>query len=152
MEFLKKNKIILIVAALIVLFVVSIALTPKDESYLKDDVTVTEWLKGASEDKYTVVTLAQTTCSHCISFKPTAKKFAEKYDIDYYWIEVDLITAEEDYNTIMELFEDFSGTPYTAVLKNGEVAGKVTGGAVEYSSLVSQIEKIGVELTTRDED
>ena len=59
MEFLKKNKVILIVAALIVLFVVSIALTPKEVSFLKDEATVSEWLKDAKEDKYTIVTLAQ---------------------------------------------------------------------------------------------
>jgi len=150
MEFLKKNKVILIVAALIVLFVVSIALTPKDVSYLKDEVTVAEWLKEAEKDEYTIVTLAQTTCSHCINFKPTARKFTEKYDINYYWIEVDLITSQEEYDAITELFEDFTGTPYTAVLKKGEVAGKVTGGAVELSSLVSQVQEIGVELNERE--
>lgn len=150
MEFLKKNKVILIVAALIVLFVVSIALTPKEVSFLKDEATVSEWLKDAKEDKYTIVTLAQTTCGHCTNFKPTAKKLAEKYDVDYYWIEVDLIQDEADYNAISELFEDFTGTPYTAVLKKGKVAGKVTGGAVDFSNLVSQLEKIGVELNERE--
>ena len=43
MDFIKKNKVILIVAALIVLFVASIALTPKPNEYLKDSATVAEW-------------------------------------------------------------------------------------------------------------
>lgn len=152
MEFIKKNKVLFIVAAVILLFVVSIILTPKEENYLIEDTTITKWLEKIKEDKPTIVTLAQTTCGHCKTFKPRAQNFAKNYDIDYYWFETDLITEQSEYDAISTLFDDFTGTPYTAVLKNGKVIGKVQGGAIEYSSLESQVKSFGIELKERTED
>lgn len=149
MEFIKKNKVIIIIAALIIIFAVSIALTPKEETYLIENATADEFVSAIKEDKPVIVTLAQTTCGHCTNFKPTAKEFAKKYDIDFYWIEVDLL-GEEDYYKVTGYFDDFSGTPYTAVLQKGKIVGKVQGGAVSYSSLLEQIESFKVKLKERE--
>lgn len=147
MEFIKKNKVIFIVAALIILFVVSIVLTPKATEYLKDNVSVAEWKAASEKDEYTIVTLAQTTCSHCVAFKPYVQKFVEKYDVNWYWIEVNLL-EEKDYNIIGETFEDFTGTPYTAIMKKGKILNTING-EVEYKKIAGYLEDADITLVER---
>jgi thiol-disulfide isomerase/thioredoxin len=147
MKFIKEYKALVIILALIVLFIASLLLTPKSVSYLIQDATVTEWLADAKGDDYTIVTLAQTTCSHCLNFLPTAKKFSEKYDINFYWFDVDTL-SQEDYTTLTEQFTNFEGTPYTVVLKSGKIKGEISG-EVELSALVTQVTTAGVTLKDR---
>lgn len=147
MKFIKENKALVIIVALIILFIASLMLTPKSVNYIIDDATVSEWLAAAKGEDYTILTLAQTTCSHCQNFLPVAKKFAEKYDIDFYWFDVDQL-GQDDYETLTEQFENFQGTPYTVVLKDGKIKGEISG-EVDLSTLVEDVETAGVTLTER---
>lgn len=147
MEFVKKYKALIIVVALIGLFIASLLLTPKAVSYLIEDATVTEWLADAKGEDYTIITLAQTTCGYCINFHPVANKFASKYDVKYYWIEIDLL-GEEDYKELTKQFKDFKGTPYTAILKDGKIKGEF-GGEVQFTALKEKAVAAGVTLKER---
>ena len=120
---------------------------------LIDDKHVTDWFEAASSDKLTVITLGQTTCSHCIAFKPTAEKFVNRYAVDWYWIDVDqgasIQLTEQDIEILNEQFSDFTGTPYTAIYKNGSIIDKINGEA-EYADVVEKIKNAnGGELTER---
>lgn len=150
MEFIKKNKVVFIVATLIILFVVSIALTPTPTEYVIEDASLSEWIAATNEDKYTIVTLAQTTCGACTAFKPSVQKFAETYDVEWYWFEVNLMEQSE-FDKLGEMFPDFQGTPYTAVMKNGKVTGKINGAA-DYSSIAPAIKQAGIELVERPKE
>lgn len=154
MEFIKKYKFIFIFVGIIALFALSIALTPKDEKFVNDQVTVTEWFAKAKQDKLTVLTLGQTTCGHCINFRPVAEKFAKTYDIEWYWIDVDSGAAiqltDDEKALIQAQFEDFAGTPYTAIMKNGKLMDVINGEA-EYDEVVKTIKKVyGSELPERN--
>ena len=153
MDFIKKNKILVIVCAVIVLFAVSLAIKPKNIGLI-DDLSVTEWFAKAAEDKLTVLTLGQTTCSHCIAFKPTAQKIVSQYDIDWYWIDVDegakVQLSNSDIQILQEQFPDFEGTPYTAIVRGGQILDKINGEA-DYDSVIEILENAnGGELQTRN--
>ena len=152
MKFIKENKALIVVICIVLLFILSIIITPNRVSLIEDK-HVTEWLEAASKDKITVLTLGQTTCSHCIAFKPTAEKFVNKYDVDWYWINVDqgaaLELTEEDAQILNEQFPDFSGTPYTVIYKSGKQVDKINGRA-EYADVVEIIKDAnGGELKER---
>ena len=152
MDFIKKNKFIFIVIGIVLLFIISILITPNKVGLIEDK-HVTEWLEAASKDTITVITLGQTTCSHCIAFKPTAEKFVNKYDVDWYWVDVDggasIQLTEQDIQILNEQFTDFTGTPYTAIYKSGTMIDKINGEA-EYADVVEKIKNAnGGELKER---
>lgn len=152
MDFIKKYKVVLIVLVVIALFIVSLVLTPKTASLI-DDKSVTEWFAKAQQDEITILTLAQTTCGHCISFKPTAEKFVNKYDIDWYWIDVDsgakVQLSNEDIDILQNQFPDFTGTPYTVIVKGGAILDKINGEA-SYDRVLETVTKAnGGELKER---
>ena len=77
-----------------------------------------------------IVLISQTTCGHCASYKPKLQDIANKYKIDIYYIDVDLLSEEE--NTELKKYINFSATPATVFLKNGEeksAATRINGDA-----------------------
>lgn len=93
--------------------------------------SVTEWLEEIDKDQYVVATLGQTTCSHCIAFKPVMTKVQAEYGFKLYWFELDTMSKynKDDYTTLMDKFEleGYQGTPYTFITKNGEFIGYISG-------------------------
>ena len=77
-----------------------------------------------------VLCVAQTTCSHCASYKPKLEKLANKYKLNVYYIEADLLTDEEEKK--FESYIRFDGTPVTVFFKEGKettVANRINGNA-----------------------
>lgn len=147
MKLIQKHKALIIIITLVALFIASLLLTPKNVSFLIQDATTTQWLADAKSEKYTIVTLSQTTCGACKSFNPTAKQFAERYDINFYWFDVDKMSQEE-YKVLGEQFPKFESTPYTVVLKDGKIKKEISG-AVDFANLEKQVKDAGVTLTKR---
>ena len=75
-----------------------------------------------------ILLVSQTTCNHCMSYKPKLEDIAKEYKIQMYYIQVDLLNNEEK-----EKFEDYisyDGTPATIFIRNGEektVASRING-------------------------
>ena len=68
-------------------------------------------------------------------------KANNKYDFKLYWFEADELSTS-DYNTIKDTYEldEYQGTPYTFITKNGEVLGYLSGER-EYDALIEFLQE-----------
>jgi len=76
-------------------------------------------LKEKLDNKDTfVLSLTQTSCTHCKAFLPVLNEVGQEYNLTFYKIEIDLL-EENDLNSLKQLFS-FSGTPTTVFINDGE--------------------------------
>ena len=123
----KEKVIILVCICLMVLAGAFIADRIIGMEYFKE-IKYNELIKKIENDESFDVVLSQTTCNHCASFKPKMKRVANKYKLDVYYIEVDLLSKEE--STEFKKYINFEGTPVTVFIKNGEetsIATRIDG-------------------------
>lgn len=134
-----KYKGVIIVVVLLCLFVLLSLLTEKgSKQNTKDNINienltaeVKEWVDTTESEEYVVTVLAQTTCSHCINFKPVMEEVQVEKGFKLYWYEVDEIYTEgreEDYNAVTSYYNiDYTGTPHTYITYEGEVVAELSG-------------------------
>ena len=84
----KKNNIILTIA--LILFIGLIIFLVINHEEVKtgtlEELTYKEVQEKIDNKEDFVITLSQTTCSHCEMYKPKLKKVANKYDILIYYM------------------------------------------------------------------
>ncbi len=127
----KKKMIILIICAVILLVAAIIADRKLSKSYLVEIKYNTVMEKIENKDSF-VLLLSQTTCSHCMEYKPKLENVANRYKVPVYYLEVDLISEEE--KTELKKIFNFSGTPATIFVIDGEektAATRISGDASE---------------------
>lgn len=127
----KKRAIILGGVCLLLLVGLIIADRIMGKDYLTE-IEYDEIIEKIENEESFVLLISQTTCTHCISYKPKLEEVAKEYKIDIYYIDVDLL-SEENYDKL-DSYVNFSnsGTPITLFLKNGEettVANRINGDA-----------------------
>ena len=98
-----------------------------------------------------IIVIGQTTCSHCIAFKPALNSVAEDYDLTINYLNITEI-SEDEYNNFSESLNtieyndpDFVesgsfGTPLTLIVENGKVTRYVSGQRTK-SQLVKEFKK-----------
>lgn len=101
-----------------------------------------------------IIVIGQTTCSHCIAFKPALNSVAEDYDLTINYLNITEI-SEDEYNDFSESLKtieyndpDFVesgsfGTPLTLIVENGKVTRYVSGQRTK-SQLVKELRKAGL--------
>lgn len=136
-DFILKYKVAIVVAVLIVLFVLLSMLIEDNSKNVEMKSSLQDWLVDTKEDEYVVTVLAQTTCSHCIAFKPVMQKVLNENDFNVYWFEVNTFQTE-DYQTLINEYDltDYEGTPYTFITKNGELVAYYSRGAMQEATLL----------------
>ena len=90
----------------------------------------TEVIEKINNKESFVLCVSQTTCSHCAVYKPKLKEIANKYNIELYYIDVDLLDKEESKEFNKYIYTD--GTPTTIFFINGEektTANRIEGNA-----------------------
>lgn len=125
----KKKAIILGSICLVILIGAFIADRVLSKSYFKE-LKFDEVIEKIENKDDFVLLISQTTCTHCISYKPKLEEVANEYKINIYYIEVDLLDDEE--RDKFSSYINFSSTPVTVFLKNGEestVANRINGDA-----------------------
>ena len=134
-NFINKNKVLLLVSALIILFVVLSFLIKEDELAVNSDVT--DWYSTTKEGGVVVTVFAQTNCSHCINFKPVMNKAQKEYGFKLFWFELDQVSSKDrvTLENTYDIYDDF-GTPYIFVTNNGEVVGDYQKGEMPYDDLI----------------
>ena len=84
-------------------------------------------------DKETFVLLiSRTTCTHCMDFKPKLEKVAKQYNLEIFYIDVDLISDEEDAE--IKKYFNYDGTPSTIFVVDGyerTAANRISGDVAE---------------------
>lgn len=90
-----------------------------------------------------ILLLSQTTCTHCLEYKPILKKVLAEYDIVAYEIEIDKLTQTE--KAKLKDIANAEGTPNTIFIENGEetnTANRIKGTATE-SKIKSRLKALG---------
>ena len=93
----KKKALIIIVACLIILVGAFIADRILGKSYLKELKYDQVIEKVENKDSF-VLLLSQTTCSHCMDFKPKLAKVAKEYKVEVFVIDGEEKTAANRIN------------------------------------------------------
>ena len=73
-----------------------------------------------------VIFFARTSCGYCSLEKPILKQISEDYDLDYYNIDTDELTASET-QEIMTALGITGSTPTTSIVKDGKVVANNVG-------------------------
>ena len=98
--------------------------------------------------------IGQTSCSHCIAYKPAINSVAEDYNLTINYLNLtDLNTDESEsfFKSLEEIeynepdfVEDGSfGTPLTLIVTNGKVVDYISGSKT-ISQLVRELTKAGL--------
>lgn len=119
----KKKVIILVSICLIVLIGAIIADRVLGKTYFKK-IEYKEIIEKIENDESFVFVISQTVCNHCASFKPKIEKVANKYELNIYYIDVDLLTVDE--RNELKSYVNYDGTPATIFIKNGEETSAAT--------------------------
>ena len=149
-KFWKENKgFIIVVLSLVLIIVLSLFIegnTNKNEasstgSYSSD---ILEWLEANKGDEPVVTVIAQTTCSHCMNFKPVIQKVQGEYGFKLYWFEADEMSSE-DYKTLTGTYDlqSYVGTPHTFIVKGDKLIAEKSGETTE-SNLISFLKEYAV--------
>ena len=133
---LKKKIIILISFCLIILVGALIVDRIMSKSYF-EEIKYNELIKKIDEKEDLIVLISQTTCSHCATYKPKLKRVANKYKLNIYYIDVDLLSKDESNN--LKTYISFSSTPSTVFLKKGEE--KTAANRINGDASIEKIEK-----------
>lgn len=125
----KKKVMILVIFCLLILAGAVIADRMMGKSYF-NEISFNDIMEKIDNKEDVVLLISQTTCSHCISYKPKLKDVANKYKLNIYYIDVDLLNEDEAKELKSKV--NYSSTPVTVFLKNGEektAANRINGDA-----------------------
>lgn len=125
-----KKKIIILVSICIVILIGGIIYDNiASKSYLKE-IKYKDVIEKINNKDTFVLLISQTTCSHCLEYKPKLETVANKEKINIYYIEYDLLSKEDTEN--FNKYISFSGTPTTVFFTSGEektAATRINGSA-----------------------
>lgn len=131
---------------------------PKDAVYSAEKyitfIDYPEYEKLISSNNKSVIVVGQTSCSHCIAFKPAINSVAGDYDITINYLNITDLSQEEsnkfteslktiEYNDPAFLEDGSFGTPLTLIVKNGKVKSYISGERT-ISQLVKEFKKQGI--------
>ena len=139
------NKKIFIFSAIIllVILVVLVFSNTKASKYGLFELKCDEVIEKIKNKESFVLVVSQTTCTHCISYKPVLESVAKKYKIKAYYVDVNLFSEEEDNE--FKKYVSYSDTPSTLFIKDGEEstrANRIVGEANE-EKIVSKLKQNG---------
>ena len=138
----KKKALILGGICLVVLVGAIIADLVLSRSYLKE-IKYEQVIEKVENKESFVLLFSQTTCSHCMDYKPKLKRVANRYKIKIYYLETDLLSGEESEE--LKTHFSFRGTPTTIFVIDGEEKTAATriNGDVSEEKIVSKLKSNG---------
>lgn len=139
------NKKIFIFSAIILLIILFILVfsNANASKYGLFELKSDEVIEKINNKESFVLVISQTTCTHCISYKPVLESVAKKYKIKTYYVDVNLFSEEEDNE--FKKYVSYSDTPSTLFIKDGEEttrANRIVGEANE-EKIVSKLKQNG---------
>ena len=138
-DVMKKKLIIVCSIILVIILGILVFINMDNNKYglfeLKYDGVIE---KFENKDDFVLV-ISQTTCTHCISYKPVLRNVSKKYKIKTYYIDVDLLNDKETEK--LKKCVSYSDTPSTLFIKDGMEstrANRIVGEATE-DKIVSKL-------------
>ena len=127
----KKKIIILVSICLLILVSAIIADRILSKNYY-NEISYSNLMKKLDEKGDIIILISQTTCGHCMTYKPKLEDISNTYKVPVYYIDVDTLNENEYKSLNSRLNFSNSGTPLTIFLKNGEettAANRISGDA-----------------------
>lgn len=138
----KTKIIILVVVCLLVLVGALLIDSLHSRTYLVE-VKSKDVIKMINDKEDFILLISQTTCNHCMSYKPKLESVANEYKIKIYYIQVDLMEEKEtqDFGNYI----DYNGTPTTVFIKDGveKTAATRINGDASISKIKSKLKANG---------
>lgn len=105
-------------------------LVPVEEKDIINYIDLKDLKKIIEGKERNVTIVGQTTCTHCIHFKPVLMKIADSYGIKINYINYDLLDDKEGFDSYLSSFSEFDydwGTPLTIISENGKIIFNYSG-------------------------
>ena len=96
-----------------------------------------------------ILFIGSETCQHCALYKSKVNKIIQNYNIMIYYIDINKFSDEQENK--FKTYINFSGTPTTVFIENGEEKRDEKGnvsiyrinGNLDYEKVVDKIKKAG---------
>ena len=143
MKKIKRRVTIIVVICLIILVGAIIADRILGKSYLKE-IKYDQVVEKINNKESFVLLLSQTTCAHCMDFKPKLAEVAKKYKVEIYYLETNLLGADALAKFKVDYFS-FDGTPTTIFVIDGEekTAANRINGDVSKEKVIAKLKSNG---------
>lgn len=124
-------------------------MVPEDAEYSAEKyitfIDYAEYKELISNSDTNVIVIGQTTCSHCISFKPAMNKVAKDYDITMNYLDI-LKLSNAEYTKFSNSLKDLGyteelGTPLTLIIRDGKLIKSISGERT-ISQLVKELKRV----------
>ncbi len=138
----RKRLIVVLISIFVVVVGCFVLSSIFENEYLKE-IKYSDIIKKIDNKDSFVLLLSQTTCSHCIDFKPKLASVAKKYKLEVYYLETDLL--DDKTRNELKTYFSYSGTPTTVFVINGEektAATRINGDATE-EKIISKLKSNG---------
>lgn len=106
-------------------------------------IKAAEVIKLLDKGETLVVYLGASTCSACLSFKPTVKEIIKNYKIKIYYVEINNDVSADLESLIAKYLVKAEWTPTTYIFKEGKLLDSQSG-ALSYTTLKKWFVKYGV--------
>lgn len=109
--------------------IITMMLQPGEKIVIGD----TEWEKAFYGEEAKILYLGRPTCGWCNKFKPGLDNLSEQFNIEYTYVNIDEIDDSE-FDRLMStlgLNPNEFGTPYTAIVKDGNKVVEQPGAVDE---------------------
>lgn len=138
---MKKNLTIICAIVLVVILGILLFVNDKSSKYGLFELKYDDVMEKFNNKEDFVLVISQTTCAHCISYKPVLRSVSKKYRIKTYYIDVDLLNDKETEE--LKKYVSYSDTPSTLFIKDGTEstrANRIVGEATE-EKIVSKLKQ-----------
>jgi len=104
------------------------------------EISLGELLVKLDNKESFILLQSQTWCGHCVKTKPIYEEIVKEYNLEVFYIEVDLLTEQE--KATLNAHINYKNTPCTVLIKEGVEAGRIRG-FYNKENLIKELVKIG---------
>ena len=137
-----KKKIVILIICLVLLIGGIFIITGLNKGGL-EKISNKELLTKIENKESFILMVGQTTCSHCLEYRPRLEKILKEYNLVGYYIEFDLLndSEKEEFNKYIT----FSSTPVTIFFDKGgeETTATRIVGARDNEYVIAKLKKNG---------
>ena len=85
------------------------------------------WKNDLDNNEFFVTVIANSYCSHCVRYQPIVHLLWNKYKFKLHFLHTDKLSTNENARLFAIDLPDYNGTPYTFIMRNGEVVDYLNG-------------------------
>lgn len=141
---MKRNNIIIGLIILIIAASTFFILSNNKETGNLIELTYKEVKEKIDNKDDFILVISQSTCSHCATYKPKLQEITKDYNLNIYFINIDL-ESEENRKTFLKDFNFSGATPTTIFIKDGSEISVLNRleGDVTTKKAIEKFKKMG---------